>query len=59
MAHQEPRASHAESTREPGERAVYVSPTLRRLGSVRELTLTGGASNTDGGGLGGAKKPRA
>jgi hypothetical protein len=38
-------------------RAVYEAPSLRRIGSVRELTLGGAGSQTDGSGLPGKNKP--
>jgi hypothetical protein len=34
----------------PDGRRAYEGPELRRLGSVRELTLSGGGSSTDNGG---------
>jgi hypothetical protein len=55
MTHHNVRLTPTESIDPRRERAAYEPPVLRRLGSVRELTLTGGASVTDGGGLGASK----
>jgi hypothetical protein len=39
-------------------RAVYEAPALRRIGSVRDLTLSSGATTTDGPGTLGKNKIR-
>ena len=48
MLEQDKRGA-AEEAPAPGPKKPYVRPTLRRLGTVRDLTLGGGASpHTDG-----------
>jgi hypothetical protein len=52
------KGSRTSTAQSDAVRAVYEAPSLRRIGSVRELTLGGGGSNTDGSGLPGKNKTR-
>jgi hypothetical protein len=56
---EEKLVSPKEASGLPGEPGAYTTPKLRRLGSVRDLTLGGGLSHFDPVGLGkGSKRGR-
>jgi hypothetical protein len=56
---EEKLVSPNEASGQPGEPGAYTTPKLRRLGSVRDLTLGGGLSRADGSGFGkGTKRGR-
>jgi hypothetical protein len=48
----------AETDAKLAQRLEYSRPTLRRIGSVHELTLSGGVTTSDGNGTLGANKTR-
>jgi hypothetical protein len=58
MNHDQAKGSTTSPAEPDAARAAYEAPSLRRIGSVRELTLGGGSRGNDGAGLPGKNKTR-